>query len=39
MGEALDVFQEHYDLYPLWICPYRAYDYASGITLTTPNNF
>lgn len=29
MGEALGVFKEQYDLYPLWICPYRAYDYGA----------
>jgi len=29
MGPALDCFKEHYDLYPLWLCPYRAYDYAT----------
>jgi delta24-sterol reductase len=30
MSEALDVFEEEYSLYPLWICPYRAYDYGSS---------
>ncbi|GMH53784.1 hypothetical protein TL16_g01530 [Triparma laevis f. inornata] len=30
VGEALTVFKEEFDLYPLWICPYRAYDYASS---------
>jgi delta24-sterol reductase len=30
LSPALDCFQEHYDLYPLWICPYRAYDYGTG---------
>ena len=28
LGEALDVFKKEYDLYPLWICPYKAYDYS-----------
>ena len=28
-GAALDEFDDAYDIYPLWICPYRAYDYAS----------
>ena len=34
MGEALTVFDEHYEIYPLWLCPYRAYDYtdkAAGV--------
>ena len=26
MAEALTVFHRHYEIYPLWICPYRAYD-------------
>jgi len=30
--EALEVFDRHYDLYPLWVCPYRAYDYSSSST-------
>jgi delta24-sterol reductase len=30
MKEALDVFKDKYDLYPLWICPYRAYSYSDG---------
>eukprot|EP00808_Paulinella_micropora_P002895 g14766.t1 len=30
MKEGLDAFDEHYNLYPLWICPYRAYDYSTG---------
>ena len=29
MSEALGVFDENFDLYPLWICPYRAYDYST----------
>uniref|UniRef100_A0A7S1B9R5 Delta(24)-sterol reductase n=1 Tax=Corethron hystrix TaxID=216773 RepID=A0A7S1B9R5_9STRA len=28
LSEALDVFKKEYDLYPLWICPYKAYDYT-----------
>jgi delta24-sterol reductase len=28
LTEALDVFKDEYDLYPLWICPYKAYDYT-----------
>jgi delta24-sterol reductase len=28
MEEALTVFEEHYGIYPLWLCPYRAYDYT-----------
>lgn len=28
MPEAIDVFEQHYKVYPLWICPYRAYDYS-----------
>lgn len=26
MAESLKVFHKYYELYPLWICPYRAYD-------------
>jgi len=29
MAEALDVFHKEYELYPLWVCPYRAYDYSA----------
>mmetsp|Transcript_11600 Transcript_11600/g.14462 ORF Transcript_11600/g.14462 Transcript_11600/m.14462 type:complete len:277 (+) Transcript_11600:263-1093(+) len=29
MDEALDVFEKQYGIYPLWICPYRAYDYTN----------
>lgn len=28
MDESLDVFEKEYGIYPLWICPYRAYDYS-----------
>jgi len=27
--ESLDVFDDNYNLYPLWLCPYRAYDYST----------
>lgn len=27
LGRSLDVFDEHYGIYPLWVCPYRAYAY------------
>ena len=30
MGKSLDVFEKHYGIYPLWICPYRAYDYGAA---------
>eukprot|EP00928_Gymnodinium_smaydae_P027461 TRINITY_DN21236_c0_g2_i1.p1 TRINITY_DN21236_c0_g2~~TRINITY_DN21236_c0_g2_i1.p1 ORF type:complete len:580 (-),score=103.68 TRINITY_DN21236_c0_g2_i1:201-1940(-) len=30
MAEALKVFKKEYDLYPLWLCPYRAYSYADS---------
>jgi len=30
MGKSLDVFEDEYCVYPIWICPYRAYDYSSG---------
>mmetsp|Transcript_11811 Transcript_11811/g.13613 ORF Transcript_11811/g.13613 Transcript_11811/m.13613 type:complete len:548 (+) Transcript_11811:97-1740(+) len=30
MDEALDVFEKEYGIYPLWICPYRAYDYTNA---------
>ena len=30
MKESLDVFYQEYNLYPLWICPYRAYDYSAA---------
>jgi hypothetical protein len=26
--EALTVFDDEYDIYPLWVCPYKAVDYA-----------
>ena len=29
MSGALSCFHEHYDIYPLWLCPYRAYDYST----------
>ncbi len=29
MSESLGVFEQEYGLYPLWVCPYRAYDYGS----------
>lgn len=28
MSAALDVFEEQFGIYPLWLCPYRAYDYS-----------
>jgi len=28
--EALDVFHDKYNIYPLWLCPYRAYSYADN---------
>ncbi|GBG27560.1 Delta24-sterol reductase [Hondaea fermentalgiana] len=31
-SEALDVFDTHYQIYPLWICPYRQYDYSDATT-------
>lgn len=30
LSEALGVFDAKYNLYPLWVCPYRAYDYSSA---------
>lgn len=30
MKESLNVFHKSYDLYPLWICPYRAYNNGSN---------
>eukprot|EP00457_Paulinella_chromatophora_P003862 gb/GEZN01003870.1/.p1 GENE.gb/GEZN01003870.1/~~gb/GEZN01003870.1/.p1 ORF type:complete len:541 (+),score=51.93 gb/GEZN01003870.1/:28-1650(+) len=30
MAKGLDAFKTHYDLFPLWICPYRAYDYSTA---------
>ena len=29
-GDALGIFDAKFDLYPLWLCPYRAYDYSSA---------
>eukprot|EP00949_MAST-11_sp_MAST-11-sp1_P002045 g2045.t1 len=29
-SESMKVFDDNYDLWPLWICPYRAYDYSTG---------
>jgi delta24-sterol reductase len=31
MTEALGVFEEDFKVYPLWICPYRAYDYSETV--------
>ena len=28
LTEAIQVFHDNYDLYPLWLCPYKAYDYS-----------
>jgi delta24-sterol reductase len=28
LNDALGVFHEKYSIYPLWLCPYRAYDYS-----------
>ena len=30
MDKSLNVFENEYGLYPLWICPYRAYDYGGS---------
>lgn len=30
MQKSLDVFEDKYGIYPLWICPYRAYDYGAA---------
>ena len=27
MEESLQIFHDEYDIYPLWLCPYRAYKY------------
>lgn len=32
--EAIQKFDTEYKVYPLWICPYRAYDYAEKIGRT-----
>lgn len=29
MNKSLDVYDTDYQIYPLWICPYRAYDYGA----------
>ena len=26
--EALGIFHKEFEIYPLWLCPYRAYDYS-----------
>ncbi|KAH9257878.1 hypothetical protein BASA81_003897 [Batrachochytrium salamandrivorans] len=28
LAEALKVFDKEFNIYPLWLCPYRAYDYS-----------
>jgi len=28
MAESLEVFDKLYDVYPLWICPYKSFDYS-----------
>jgi len=33
MDEALDKFHDSYELFPLWLCPYRAYSYKDSQTL------
>jgi delta24-sterol reductase len=30
MDKSLNTFENEYGLYPLWICPYRAYDYGAN---------
>jgi delta24-sterol reductase len=30
MQEALEEFDNELQIYPLWLCPYRAYDYSEG---------
>ena len=37
MSATLQNFQQHYNLYPLWICPHRHYD-KPGHFLRRPNN-
>lgn len=32
MSDSLKVFDDKYDVYPLWVCPYRAYDYTTKQT-------
>jgi len=29
MQQSLNVFHEQYEVYPLWLCAYRAYDYTT----------
>jgi hypothetical protein len=33
MSESLAVFENQYGIYPLWVCPYRAYDYGKAGTV------
>jgi delta24-sterol reductase len=30
--ESLEVFHREFEIYPLWMCPYRAYDYTDSET-------
>jgi delta24-sterol reductase len=32
LQEALNVFHDNYNLYPLWLCPYQAIDYSDKQT-------
>lgn len=38
LDESLDVFNDNYGIYPLWVCPYRAYDYQKLDALENKNN-
>jgi len=37
--EALNVFHQEYELYPLWVCPYRAYSYDLVFSTKKHNGF
>lgn len=36
-NRALDVFHKEYDIYPLWVCPFRMYDYGEKEGAKTPH--
>eukprot|EP00041_Stephanoeca_diplocostata_P015048 m.284330 g.284330 ORF g.284330 m.284330 type:complete len:603 (+) comp19906_c0_seq2:154-1962(+) len=37
LGRSLKVFREHYDLYPLWVCPMKVFD-VPGFISPTPDD-
>jgi len=39
MDESLEVFDKVYEVYPLWVCPYKAFDYSDKKTNTPHRSF